>query len=119
MLVDADDQAFDLTTDDAGAVAVAADGNILARLAPGRSLLEPALRTARALDRLSAPTRAALRDRLERWLDAQIDRHLRPLAKLSAAALTRPVSGIPQRILAKQRPVYESMGFRRQCAFAL
>ena len=33
----------------------------LARLAPGRSLLEPALRTARALDRLSAQSRAALR----------------------------------------------------------
>jgi len=59
---------------------------VLARLAPGRSLLEPALRTARALDRLSAPTRAALRERLERWLDAQIDRHLQPLKKLAAAA---------------------------------
>ena len=37
---------------------------------PGRSLLEPALRTARALDRLSAQRRAALRARLEAWLDA-------------------------------------------------
>ena len=52
---------------------VAWDGHVLARLAPGRSLLEPALRTARTLDRLSAPSRAALRARLERWLDAQID----------------------------------------------
>ena len=37
----------------------------------------PRLRTARALDRLSAQSRAALRARLERWLDAQIARHLR------------------------------------------
>ena len=54
-------------------------GHVLARLAPGRSLLEPALRTARALDRLSAPTRAALRERLETLVDAQIEPYLRPL----------------------------------------
>ena len=56
------------------------------RLAPGRSLLEPAVRTARPLDRLSASSRAALRERLERWLDAQIDRHLHALKSLAAAA---------------------------------
>jgi ATP-dependent RNA helicase SUPV3L1/SUV3 len=59
---------------------------VLARLAPGRSLLEPALRTARALDRLSAQSRAALRARLELWLDVQITKHLNPLRKLAAAA---------------------------------
>ncbi|MBW0006100.1 MAG: helicase [Sphingomonas sp.] len=85
-LVEAEDHVFQLTIEDGGGVAVAWGEHVLARLAPGRSLLEPALRTARALDRLSAPTRAALRDRLERWLDAQIDRHLQPLKKLAAAA---------------------------------
>ncbi|MFL6759630.1 MAG: helicase-related protein [Sphingomonas sp.] len=85
-LVGGADEAFQLTADEKGELAVAADGHILARLAAGRSLLEPALRTARALDRLSAPTRAALRDRLERWVDAQIDRHLRPLKRLAEAA---------------------------------
>jgi ATP-dependent RNA helicase SUPV3L1/SUV3 len=59
---------------------------VLARLAVGRSLLEPALRTARALDRLSVPTRAALRERLEHWLDVEIDGHLAPLKQLAAAA---------------------------------
>jgi ATP-dependent RNA helicase SUPV3L1/SUV3 len=49
-------------------------------------LLEPALRTARALDRLSAQSRGALRSRLERWLDLQIERHLKPLKALAAAA---------------------------------
>jgi len=85
-LVEAEDHAFQLTVEDNGGLAVAAEGNILARLAPGRSLLEPALRTARSLDRLSAPTRAGLRERLERWLDAEITRHLGALEKLAAAA---------------------------------
>src|SRR3954451_5332666 len=75
-LVEAEDTAFQLATDEAGALAVTWENHVLARLAPGRSLLEPALRTARALDRLSAPTRGALRERLERWLDGQIERHL-------------------------------------------
>jgi ATP-dependent RNA helicase SUPV3L1/SUV3 len=72
---------------------------VLARLAPGRSLLEPALRTARPLDRLSAASRAALRERLERWLDAQIDRQLRPLKNLASAA-TDPESSPGVRALA-------------------
>ena len=70
----AGDDSFALVADENGGLAVAWDGQILARLAPGRSLLEPALRTARALDRLSAQSRAALRGRLERWLDAQVAR---------------------------------------------
>ena len=66
-LVEARDDAFQLIVEDGGGLAVcwegpfgeAQDRHVLARLAPGRSLLEPALRTARPLDRLSAPTRAA------------------------------------------------------------
>ena len=98
-LVEAPDQAFALTPDEEGAPAVSWQGHILARLSPGRSLLEPALRTARPLDRLSAPSRAALRSRLERWLDAQVDRHLRPLKWLAAAA-TDPASSPGVRALA-------------------
>src|SRR5206468_816433 len=85
-LLGAGDEVFELVVEENGGLAVAWQGHVLARLAPGRSLLEPALRTARALDRLSAPVRASLRERLERWVDAQIDRHLRPLEKLAAAA---------------------------------
>jgi ATP-dependent RNA helicase SUPV3L1/SUV3 len=91
-LVEADDQAFALAIEDSGGLAVAWEGHVLARLAPGRSLLEPALRTARALDRLSAPIRAALRERLERWLDVQIDQHLRALKHLTATASDRASS---------------------------
>ena len=92
-LVEADNSAFELATDESGGLAVAWEGHVLARLAAGRSLLEPALRTARALDRLSAPTRGALRERLERWLDAEIDSHLRPLKQLAAAGSDPASSG--------------------------
>jgi len=85
-LADAPDEAFTMVAEDSGGLGVAWQGHVLARLAPGRSLLEPALRTARSLDRLSASSRAALRQRLERWLDAQIERHLVPLKRLAAAA---------------------------------
>jgi ATP-dependent RNA helicase SUPV3L1/SUV3 len=98
-LVEAQDEIFELTVEDGGGLAIAWQGHVLARLAAGRSLLEPAIRTARALDRLSAPTRAALRARLERWVEAQIDRHLRPLEKLGTAA-TDPVSTPGVRALA-------------------
>ena len=98
-LIEAGDETFALIAEDGGGVAVAWDDHVLARLAPGRSLLEPALRTSRALDRLSAQVRAALRARLERWVDAQVDRHLRPL-KILAAAATDPASSSGVRAIA-------------------
>jgi ATP-dependent RNA helicase SUPV3L1/SUV3 len=85
-LIDAPDETFALAADSSGGIAVMWNEHALARLAPGRSLLEPALRTARPLDRLSAATRAALRARLERWIEAQVHRHLGPLETLAAAA---------------------------------
>src|SRR3954454_16403524 len=98
-LVASTDEAFELIGDEAGQPAVGWEGHVLARLAAGRSLLEPALRTARSLDRLSAPSRAALRSRLEKWIDAQIDRHLGPLKQLASAA-TDPASSSGVRALA-------------------
>ena len=98
-LVEIDDEAFALTVEEHGGLAVAWDGHVLARLSPGRSLLEPALRTARALDRLSVPARGALRQRLERWLDTQINRHLRSLKQLAASA-SDPASSPGVRALA-------------------
>ena len=72
--------------EEAGALAIGWDGHVLARLAPGRSLLEPAVRTARALDRLSADRRTRLRSRLEKWVEAQISKHVPALRSLSNAA---------------------------------
>jgi ATP-dependent RNA helicase SUPV3L1/SUV3 len=98
-LVEAQDEMFALTIEDDGRVAVGWQGHVLARLAPGRSLLEPALRTTRALDQLSANRRAELRARLETWLEAQVDQHLKPLKTLAAAA-TDPASSPGVRALA-------------------
>ena len=78
--------------EEAGGLAIGWDGQILARLAPGRSLMEPAVRTARALDRLSTERRAKLRARLERWVESQVDRHLPALKSLARAAGDRSVS---------------------------
>src|SRR5690348_12416316 len=85
-LIEAPDETFGLIVEEGGGLAVAWAGHVLARLSMGRSLLEPALRTARALDRLSAQTRAALRARLERWVEAQVHVHLRALEALATAA---------------------------------
>src|SRR6185369_14467684 len=85
-LVEAGDEVFELIVEEDGRPAVGWQGNVLARMAAGRSLLEPALRTSRALDQLSAARRAELRARLEAWLDAQVDRNLRALKKLAAVA---------------------------------
>jgi ATP-dependent RNA helicase SUPV3L1/SUV3 len=90
-LLDAPDDAFTLLIEQDGRVAVGWDGHALARLAPGRSLLEPAIRTTRALDRLSAASRSALRARLEAWVETMVARHLDPLRTLANAA-TDPAS---------------------------
>src|SRR5688572_2569579 len=84
-LCEAPDTEFQLV-EEAGGLAVGWDGQLLARLAPGRSLLEPAVRTARALDRLSAERRTKLRGRLEKWVEAQVARHLTALKDLAKAA---------------------------------
>ncbi len=98
-LIEAPDETFALIVEEGGGLAVAWGNHVLARLAAGRSLLEPAIRTARALDRLSAQTRASLRARLERWLESEVHAHLRALEGLASAA-TDPASSPGVRALA-------------------
>lgn len=88
-LVGGEDKRFTLFSPAGGDIGIAADGHLLARLAPGRSLTEPALRTVRALDRLSVPARAELRARMEAWMASQVQRHVGDLARLSAASTDR------------------------------
>ncbi|MDQ3079111.1 MAG: helicase, partial [Pseudomonadota bacterium] len=90
-LCDAPDADFGLIVE-AGGLAIGWDGHILARLAPGRSLLEPAVRTARALDRLSADRRALLRARIERWIERQVALYVTPLRQLAHAAADKKTS---------------------------
>jgi ATP-dependent RNA helicase SUPV3L1/SUV3 len=85
-LCETEDSAFSLTVESGGAIGISWEGHLLARLAPGRSLLEPAVRTARPLDRLSAPRRAALRSRLEAWLERTVSAQIAPLKALARTA---------------------------------
>jgi len=86
-LCNAPDGDFRLVSEEAsGALAISWEGHILARLAPGRSLLEPAVRTARALDRLSADRRGRLRARMERWIESEVARNVPALRQLAIAA---------------------------------
>jgi ATP-dependent RNA helicase SUPV3L1/SUV3 len=85
-LVGGEDGRFTLFAPAEGDIGIAADGHLLARLAPGRTLAEPALRTVRALDRLSVPARNELRSRMEAWLTAQVGRHCGDLLRLGVAA---------------------------------
>ena len=91
-LLESPDHDFELVVEDGGNLAIGWEGHVLARLAAGRSLTEPAVRTVRALDRLTAPRRAELRARLERWVDGQLDRHVGPLRALAKAASDAKVS---------------------------
>ena len=91
-LCEAEDAAFALTVEPGDLVGVSWDGHLLARLAPGRSLMEPAVRTARPLDRLSAPRRAALRSRLEAWVERMLAAQLAPLKALAQVAADKSVT---------------------------
>jgi ATP-dependent RNA helicase SUPV3L1/SUV3 len=88
-LAEAADERFTLLADPGGDVGIAWDGHLLARLTPGRSLTEPALKPVRALDRLPPARRDALRRRLDSWTQAMVARHLSDLARLTAAATDR------------------------------
>ena len=85
-LLEAPDSAFSLAVEEGGTLGILWEGHVLARLSAGRSLTEPAVRTTRPLDRLSAQRRAELRARLEKWIDAELDRHVPSLKGLARTA---------------------------------
>jgi ATP-dependent RNA helicase SUPV3L1/SUV3 len=65
---------------------------VVARLEPGRSLLEPRLRLDPALDRLAPALRDAVRTAVTAWFGGALDRGLAPLRRLADAA-EAPESG--------------------------
>jgi ATP-dependent RNA helicase SUPV3L1/SUV3 len=82
-LVAAPDTAFALDLD---ALAIRWDGHIIARLAAGRSLIEPRIKGDAALDTLSAADRDQVLARIERWLAATMARPLAPLMTMTQSA---------------------------------
>ncbi|MFC7536344.1 helicase-related protein [Sphingomonas sp. GCM10030256] len=85
-LTTADDSHFALLAGPGSDVAISWDGHKLATLTPGKSLLEPNLRLSRALHRLSAPRREALKARLHEWIATATGRHLADLQRLAQAS---------------------------------
>jgi ATP-dependent RNA helicase SUPV3L1/SUV3 len=80
-LVDAPDKEFSLTPDPIG---IAWRGTLVARLAPGRTLLEPRVVPEAAIGLLSATDRERVGVRIDNWLAATLQRHLSPLIAMAA-----------------------------------
>ena len=80
------DEAFALATDVDRPVAIFWRGDVVARLGRGRALTAPRITLHRTLDPVVGADRAAACERIERWLSAQVARHLRPLVAIAGAA---------------------------------
>jgi len=81
-----EDSGFSLATDPGRPVALFWQGDVVARLTKGKSLLSPRIELHRALDALAPADRQAVARRLQVWLDDQIARHVGPLVDIAAAA---------------------------------
>ncbi len=69
-------------------------GAALARLAPGDSLLTPAVEVIASLELVDGGGREKLRRRLQDWLGAKLDQWLAPLHHARAAELRGPARGL-------------------------
>ncbi len=88
-LEDAEDDAFVL---DASGQAIWG-GAPVARLAPGASILRPAL-TTESSEAVNGPARERIRQRLSRWLEAHLRQRLAPLFRAREAALDGIARGL-------------------------
>ena len=107
-LVAAPDTAFAFDAD-----AIRWAGQVVARLLPGRSLIEPRIKGDAALDALSAIDRDQVLARIECWLTTTLDRPLAPLL-----AMTQSASDLftPARVRALLAPLAASGGFADRTA---
>ena len=81
-----EDGQFTLATDPGRPVAIFWRGDVVARLEKGRTLLTPRIRLHRALDTLTPSDRSGVEERLSTWLEARIDREIKPLSRYFEAA---------------------------------
>jgi len=81
-----EDSGFSLATDVGRPVALFWQGDVVARLTKGKTLLAPRIELHRALDALTPADRQAVARRIQVWLDDQVARHLGPLADIVAGA---------------------------------
>ena len=85
LVADSDDH-FSLRTEAGQPVALLWRGHEVARLGPGKNLLSPRVLLDRRLDRLSAPARDRVGDRLDLWVRGQVGKALGPLRMAGLAA---------------------------------
>ena len=95
-----EDAGFSLATDVGRPVALFWQGDVVARLTKGKDLLHPRIELHRAVERLPAAERDAVCERLRRWLDAGVARHLAPLVAMTAAARDREQPAAVRALLA-------------------
>ena len=95
-----EDSGFSLATDPGRPVALFWQGDVVARLTKGKTLLSPRIELHRALDALAVMDRQAVMRRLQVWLDDQIARHLGPLADIMAGARDPSQSAAARALLA-------------------
>lgn len=84
-LAEAPDAMLALATEDVPGIAWS--GQVIASLKPGPALARPRVALDRALDCLDPQLRARIRDRLDRWTAAQLQRHVPALVAIEAASL--------------------------------
>ncbi len=104
-LVAAPDTAFAI---DSEALTITWEGHVIARLSPGRSLIEPRLRPDAALDTLNAADRDQVMARIDGWLTTSM---ARPLAALLAMTESATDLFTPARVRALLAPLAASGGF--------
>jgi ATP-dependent RNA helicase SUPV3L1/SUV3 len=85
LVADSDDH-FTLRTEAGLPVALLWRGHEVARLGPGKNLLSPRILVDRGLERLSAPARERVVERLDSWVRGQVERSLAPLRAAGQAA---------------------------------
>ncbi len=84
-LADAADAILSLTADDAPGIAWS--GQVIASFKPGPAFSRPRVVLDRALDCLDPPLRSRIRERLDRWVAVQVQRHAPALIAIEAASL--------------------------------
>jgi ATP-dependent RNA helicase SUPV3L1/SUV3 len=109
------DDCFTLATEPGRPVALFWRGEVVARLAKGRTLLTPTVTLHRSLEALTVAERETVAARLRRWLSDGIARHLRPLPRIAAAAGDLATPGPLRALLA---PLAEAGGIVAREALA-
>ncbi|WP_338424266.1 helicase-related protein [Sphingopyxis kveilinensis] len=85
-LADSDDSALSLVAEPGGAPRLAWHGQVIAALARGPTLVQPAIQLDPSLRRLEPHQVQAIADRLHRFVASQLTRHAAPLAAMGEAA---------------------------------